>query len=71
MDDPKKLFSFTIYSRLFPSDKAKFGSGKCFADNNNNDRTELDACEMYDESQKDLLWYMIRLCPEPYRINYL
>lgn len=71
VDDPKKLFSFTIYSRLFPSDKAKFGSGKCFADNNNNDRTELDACEMYDESQKDLLWYMIRLCPEPYRINYL
>lgn len=70
VDDPKKLFSFTVYSRLFPSDKAKFGSRQCFADNNNN-RTELDACEMYDESQKDLLWYMIHLCPEPYRINYL
>lgn len=70
IDDPKKLFSFTVYSRLFPSDKAKFESRQCFA-NHNNDRTYLDACEMYDESQKDLLWYMIRLCPEPYRINYL
>lgn len=70
VDDPKKLFSFTVYGRLFPRDRSKFGSGQSFADNNN-DISELDTCEMYDESQKKLLWYMTRLCPETYRINYL
>lgn len=70
VDDPQKLFSFTVYSRIFPSDKARFGSKQCLAVNSI-DRTDLDSCDLYDESPKDLLWYLIRLCPEPYRINYL
>lgn len=70
IDDAKRLFSFTVYSYIFPLDRAKFGMQQCLA-SSGKDRSSFDSCEIYDKAQRDLLWYLINECPEPYRINYL
>lgn len=68
--DAKRLFSFTVYSYIFSDDRKKFYSKECLA-LNIKEKSCLDTCAAYNRSQKELFWYLVKECPETYRINYL
>lgn len=70
IDDAKRLFSFTVYGYIFSDDRKKFCSKECLA-LNIREKSCLDTCVSYNMSQKELFWYLVKECPETYRINYL
>lgn len=67
-DDPKRLFSFILYQKIWPASINKFKSRNF---------SELDKClennfdEIHDPVDKGVLLFLSKECPESYRVNEL